>query len=511
MKKTTSTLLVLVLVVPLMFTLSGCAENYTQSDVERYVREDLGIKEFTVADEPVVKKNVRGSDSNYWTVTTDWYGLDQPLTFEVEDFCMTDDIPHCGLKGDPSDAIDEAIARMYHPSGKLKVHQIDNDDGTRFGGWYYPVSSRADFEASWSEIQKFQKFLQDYPRISDHPFTIFYEVKSADEVEQRTDAFLSPYTIEVKADFTHQDFLNKLYVPEAEYSDDLGAVEKYLEDSLEYGLRNHIKDFSDEEIARIANMSSLMIPLRDADGKLLDPTVVYYKESIPYGHLFQLAKTAGLKVEGSWVQFEVQGADGQTRTFSYEYKKGDYRVPSVTREEAEQILGFPLDDSQDSDDVTVSAETLAYVEVTPEELIDQVEAHADGRKVSTEIIDGAVRIHAEKGVLGSVEDAYDEEVRNLEEQVRQASGSHFYVNVSHNNIDKFDVRLELESKKDVTGENAERVKRIVQLMYLNRQLDSPSEKSFVVSVAKSKRDAKSTELAVINVPKDKLDFSNIWR
>lgn len=73
------------------------------------------------------------------------------------------------------------------------------------------------------------------------------------------------------------------------------------------------------------------------------------------------------------------------------------------------------------------------------------------------------------------------------------------------------MRLELTSKSDVTGENAERVKRIVQLMYLRRQLYDPSEKSFVVSVAKSKQDEKSTELTMINVPKDDLDFSNIWR
>ncbi|MBR6458805.1 MAG: hypothetical protein IKS49_01425, partial [Actinomycetaceae bacterium] len=499
MKKTMTALLALALVVPLMFTLSGCMGSYSKSDVKRYVCHELGIKKFDVADEPAVKKNVRGRDGKYWTVTTDWYGLDQPLTFEVEAFCMADVIPRCGLQGSPEDAIDEAIARMYHPSGKLNAHYAENDDGTFSGAWYYPVSSRADFENSWSEIKKFQKFLQDYPHLSDHPFEIAYELESTDPLMQHVDSKLYPYRIEVTSGSTHQDFLNTLYSPQLSPSN-LGAVDEYLKDAIELGIRSRIEEFSTEETAKIAKETSFnLVPVCDAVGKVIDPTVFYYKDVIVYGHLFQLARTAGLKVDGTWAEFVIHGADGKEYAFTYAHDEGDkYHPRSVTRVEAEQILGFPLDDSQDSNDLTLSAKTLAYVDVTPQEFIEQVEAHADGRKVSTEILDGgAVHVHAEKGVLGSVAQAYEEEVGNLEEQVRQASGSHFCVYVSHTELDKFDVRLDLTSKRDVEGENAERVKRIVQLLYLHRQLYDPGETPFVVSVAKGNGDKKPTELAVI--------------
>ncbi|MBR6459980.1 MAG: hypothetical protein IKS49_07525 [Actinomycetaceae bacterium] len=80
-----ATLLVLVLILPLTLTLSACEKGYTQSDVEEYVRSEMGIEEFTVAAEPAEKKRA-GASYKSWTVTTDWYGLDEPITFDVEEY-----------------------------------------------------------------------------------------------------------------------------------------------------------------------------------------------------------------------------------------------------------------------------------------------------------------------------------------------------------------------------------------------------------------------------------------
>lgn len=507
-RRSFATLLALVLILPLTLTLSGCARAYTQSDVEDYVRNELGIEEFTIASEPV-QKDPDHANYKYWEVTTDWYGLDRPITFDVIEYSAIDvTLAHKhSLHGDASDAIREAIVRMYHSDGKLTVFQVEDDDGELVNEWRYPVSCRADFEGSWSEIKKIQAFLKKYPRIGDVYFRIHYYVESADEAERYSDTFYDTYPISVETTTTHDDFLSQLYE-----HDGTEPVDLYLKDSLRFGVRSRIDEFSDAEIARVVKNENLT-PVREYDdGKVFDPTIVYQVTNsafpqIAYGNLFELARIVGLQVEGTWAEFEVRGADGQDYVFAYKNPAGD-GWPAVTSVVAEQILGIPIDTLEKTVDRTISAETLAYVGMTPQELASYIEAHSQGLRVSTTIVDGGVEIYAKESVFDFVARSYEEEARELSEQITGSSSFFYY--------DKYQkvLELRLESEENVTGDNADRVTRIVKLMFLRHRLLDPSTTPFVVSVQK-RGDAgygqDFVEVATFNVPEDKLDFSNIWR
>ncbi|MBR6459981.1 MAG: hypothetical protein IKS49_07530 [Actinomycetaceae bacterium] len=392
--------------------------------------------------------------------------------------------------------------------------QVGDDGAEHFDGWRYPVFSRDDFEGAWPEIQEFQAFLQKYPRLSDMSFPIVYYAENANEIEQQADAFLFDYTIGIKLSSTHKDFLDQLYKSQANEKEDFGIVDEYLKDCLKLGLRSRIDEFSDEEIARIVKASVYMEPVRDYyTEKVLNPAVVFdvgaYPPRLAYGHLFELAQAAGLHVEGTWAQFVVNGADGQEHAFAYkyiEYNKGD---GFVKQEVAEKVLGFKIDTYQEWVDRTITADMLAYVGMSPQELVNHLEANAEGRKVTTKIVDGDVQIHAKRGALLSASDAYLDEANKLEEQVRKTSGTDFHFRLRDYMSEENDVEMVLYSEKDVTGENTARVEKIVKLLYLREQFFDPGE-PFHVSMQKS-NGSDVTEIATFEMSDDDIDISKVWR
>ena len=348
--------------------------------------------------------------------------------------------------------------------------------------------------------------MKQYPRIGDMYFRIYYYVESVNETERYSDTFYDTYPISIDSATTHDDFLNRLHEQNGN-----GPVGLYLKDSLLFGVRSRIDEFSDVEIARGVELAGLT-PVREYDsGEVFDSSIVYQGASkafpkIAYGNLFELARMAGLRVEGTWAEFEVRGADGQDYAFAYKNPAGD-GWPAVTSVVTEQILGIPIDTLEKTVDRTVSAETLAYVGMTPQELANHIEANSGGLRVSTTIVVGNLKIRAKENVLDSAARSYEEEAEGLSVQITDSSSFFYY--------DKYQkiLELRLESEENVTGDNADRVERIVKLMFLRQRLLDPSTTPFVVSVQKRAGEGYGqdfVEVARFSLPKDELDFSKVW-
>lgn len=87
----------ILLIVGLVFVLSGCTKNYKRSDIIKYVRNEIGIKNFTVSRTYIVKEDYDGYDDRYWTV----YDNANNVEFTVlDDYYYSSEMTNNNLEND---------------------------------------------------------------------------------------------------------------------------------------------------------------------------------------------------------------------------------------------------------------------------------------------------------------------------------------------------------------------------------------------------------------------------
>ena len=60
-----------------LVSLTGCTTNYGKSDIKKYIENDIGIKDFILADNPGEKTEKDGFTDYYWHVKY------EPVEFNV--------------------------------------------------------------------------------------------------------------------------------------------------------------------------------------------------------------------------------------------------------------------------------------------------------------------------------------------------------------------------------------------------------------------------------------------
>ena len=491
----------LLVAVLLMGLLSGCIKNYTKRDVHKYIRQEMGLRKFRIIDGPIEKKNDEGYTDEWWTVTTEDYSFDEPLTFHVINHMSYSLWASNYLMDDINAQIFKRLSEEYDQSEALRMVQT-TDYFLSTGNFKATVNKRADFEAIFPEIERFQGFVRNYPELLEMSFEVRFEVDSEtsaaeddsdyeDEywddsnIEKEYDSpddFLrdSFYSISFTSETSRSELHNKMHEV-GEYSYQNGVVYEYLADCLFYGIKDRIAEFSNDEISNVISWNKDLIEVRDRNENVLLPNIVYATDSnyIPIGHVYDLLKLQNIPAEGDWTHYSFTGKDGVSYEIGYDqpYIQGStwpVEDCSIPVEDATKMLGIELDTGNPTYEAVIPSEMLTELNMDATQLLNEMETASEGElwNLSAEA-DG---IHLKGKIYGfnRIEQMNDDRIWDIRDELR-AFDSGFEFHTDNMNKTYAGLSFTFSSSSVNIPAHKDLINEAVCRTIINQILDNPGE------------------------------------
>ena len=491
----------LLVAVLLMGLLSGCIKNYTKRDVHKYIRQEMGLRKFRIIDGPIEKKNDEGYTDEWWTVTTEDYSFDEPLTFHVINHMSYSLWASNYLMDDINAQIFKRLSEEYDQSEALRMVQT-TDYFLSTGYFEATVNKRADFEAIFPEIERFQEFVRNYPELLEMSFEVRFEVDSETsaaeddsdyEDEYWDDSYIekeydSPddflrdsfYSISFTSETSRSELHNKMHEV-GEYSYQNGVVYEYLADCLFYGIKDRIAEFSNDEISNVISWNKDLIEVRDRNENVLLPNIVYATDSnyIPIGHVYDLLKLQNIPVEGDWTHYSFTGKDGVSYEIGYDqpYIQGStwpVEDCSIPVEDATKMLGIELDTGNPTYEAVIPSEMLTELNMDETQLLNEMETASEGElwNLSAEA-DG---IHLKGKIYGfnRIEQMNDDRIWDIRDELR-AFDSGFEFHTDNMNKTYAGLSFTFSSSSVNIPAHKDLINEAVCRTIINQILDNPGE------------------------------------
>lgn len=491
----------LLVAVLLMGLLSGCIKNYTKRDVHKYIRQEMGLRKFRIIDGPIEKKNDEGYTDEWWTVTTEDYSFDEPLTFHVINHMSYSLWASNYLMDDINAQIFKRLSEEYDQSEALRMVQT-TDYFLTTGNFEATVNKRADFEAIFPEIERFQEFVRNYPELLEMSFEVRFEVDSETsaaeddsdyEDEYWDDSYIekeydSPddflrdsfYSISFTSETSRSELHNKMHEV-GEYSYQNGVVYEYLADCLFYGIKDRIAEFSNDEISNVISWNKDLIEVRDRNENVLLPNIVYATDSnyIPIGHVYDLLKLQNIPAEGDWTHYSFTGKDGVSYEIGYDqpYIQGStwpVEDCSIPVEDATKMLGIELDTGNPTYEAVIPSEMLTELNMDETQLLNEMETASEGElwNLSAEA-DG---IHLKGKIYGfnRIEQMNDDRIWDIRDELR-AFDSGFEFHTDNMNKTYAGLSFTFSSSSVNIPAHKDLINEAVCRTIINQILDNPGE------------------------------------
>ncbi|GEM_PF-2728044 len=491
----------LLVAVLLMGLLSGCIKNYTKRDVHKYIRQEMGLRKFRIIDGPIEKKNDEGYTDEWWTVTTEDYSFDEPLTFHVINHMSYSLWASNYLMDDINAQIFKRLSEEYDQSEALRMVQT-TDYFLSTGYFEATVNKRADFEAIFPEIERFQEFVRNYPELLEMSFEVRFEVDSETsaaeddsdyEDEYWDDSYIekeydSPddflrdsfYSISFTSETSRSELHNKMHEV-GEYSYQNGVVYEYLADCLFYGIKDRIAEFSNDEISNVISWNKDLIEVRDRNENVLLPNIVYATDSnyIPIGHVYDLLKLQNIPAEGDWTHYSFTGKDGVSYEIGYDqpYIQGStwpVEDCSIPVEDATKMLGIELDTGNPTYEAVIPSEMLTELNMDETQLLNEMETASEGElwNLSAEA-DG---IHLKGKIYGfnRIEQMNDDRIWDIRDELR-AFDSGFEFHTDNMNKTYAGLSFTFSSSSVNIPAHKDLINEAVCRTIINQILDNPGE------------------------------------
>ena len=491
----------LLVAVLLMGLLSGCIKNYTKRDVHKYIRQEMGLRKFRIIDGPIEKKNDEGYTDEWWTVTTEDYSFDEPLTFHVINHMSYSLWASNYLMDDINAQIFKRLSEEYDQREALRMVQT-TDYFLSTGYFEATVNKRADFEAIFPEIERFQEFVRNYPELLEMSFEVRFEVDSETsaaeddsdyEDEYWDDSYIekeydSPddflrdsfYSISFTSETSRSELHNKMHEV-GEYSYQNGVVYEYLADCLFYGIKDRIAEFSNDEISNVISWNKDLIEVRDRNENVLLPNIVYATDSnyIPIGHVYDLLKLQNIPAEGDWTHYSFTGKDGVSYEIGYDqpYIQGStwpVEDCSIPVEDATKMLGIELDTGNPTYEAVIPSEMLTELNMDETQLLNEMETASEGElwNLSAEA-DG---IHLKGKIYGfnRIEQMNDDRIWDIRDELR-AFDSGFEFHTDNMNKTYAGLSFTFSSSSVNIPAHKDLINEAVCRTIINQILDNPGE------------------------------------
>ena len=293
----------LIMTLAVMLILCGCTTKYDRGDIEKYVRDELGLRGFTVSR---TYTEITNSDDGYtdhlWEVTE----ADGTVFFVLDDYYYSLEWVENTLRDNWS----AVHVRQYLKGADLTGFSIDDPveehpmAAPEITGTY---SSRSELHTIAEKLNKLADGCDlDLPILFeikyDHPYRRIgnYEKKEGDfqGTVRKSE--------HVTCDYTEEELINLL---------------------LDMGYEDRLSEFTEDEIKDYVSKSRHAVGIKESDGTwhMTDDLVCsYFSYGISFPTIYEVLRRTGYPVYGTKDRFSFTGIDGSTYEMSESFVENEW-------------------------------------------------------------------------------------------------------------------------------------------------------------------------------------------
>ena len=484
----------------MVLLLTACTKDYKEDDIQKYIREEMGISSFSILEGPVEVEGEDGYTDRMWTVSTDAFALTEDLVFHVYDDHywglewvtnqITDDLAYqkeCVLLETFELPEDFRIEEMTDESGRVYRHRI-----------VCGLGQRADFEKGPIFVKAYREHANSYPTIND---TVIYLSFRGSDTGKARDRWLAgnDYSVFFDARMTDEETAEELRK----------AENRYLMDSISSGALDRMDEYSIAERSAAIQADPYNTEIR----RIGEETAAYpgYSYagwsyySVPCGTLYRILEMEGYVLTGDWGSFSFVGKDGEVHSFSYDDDRGEVDVEVINA-----ATDLNLDDGTEMETVLIDETLLSMLGTDAETFAAELEAMEGDYYRNLEVSGSAVRIEGKGRELSRLRRIYEEKLDALEESLRSYDS---WYGLAFNNMNRVYQGLSIRMNSDVPREKLEYIAgkacaytALCQVLNEGKIYDWTLEVTFDKMV-----DGDTEEVLKVVLPKDTIDYAKLYK
>ncbi len=307
MKKRYNCSVILLFLICILF-MTGCTTNYTKEDIEKYVRQNVGLHDFTVSDEYRIRTDDDGYDDRIWAAKDNHTGM----TFHIIDnYYWSAEWMANRLEDDYDSAFLYFIKKDLPETPALSI-DLDIEDGIYSAGISGSFTDENGLKELWKDLLQLQLYFR---KIQQPDLSVRYQFQ-----------YLHPVRNATSHEWTQGDTWG--WTDEmADYSEMLNS---YIQMAMEYRYPGTYENLPADQLEHALKDYEFRVRIQRADGSIecydnIIANPFYY--GISYGALYEILLQEGFAPEGNPGHYSFTGMDGCSYEISYDYT--DYPYPQT--------------------------------------------------------------------------------------------------------------------------------------------------------------------------------------
>ena len=298
MNKTISLILIMIACV----ILSGCTNEYDRKDIEKYVRDDLGLTGFTVSRSYTEIKDDDGYTDHRWEVTES----DGTVFYVLDDYYYSFEFVTNSLR----DNWNAVHVQKYLSTADLSGFDLDVPDEKHFMASVEITGTYS----SRKELHETAERLNDLADGSDLDLSLLFTIK-----------YDHPYRTIGDYEKTEGDFqgtVRKSQHVTCDYTE--GAMLHLL---LDMRYEDRLREFTEEEIRNHVRNSEHSLGIKQSDGSWYMPEDLvcsFFSYGISFPTIYEVLRRTGYPVYGTKDDFTFTGIDGSVYEMSESFIDNDW-------------------------------------------------------------------------------------------------------------------------------------------------------------------------------------------
>ncbi len=305
-------ILAMFLIIALL-TLTACTKHYGRNDIKEYVRDELGLKDFTVSRTCTDIVDDEGRTDHRWEVTES----DGTVFYVLDDYYYSFEWVSNSLRNNRN----AVRVREYLRTADLTGFEIDDPVEE------HPMAS-PELTGTYSSRSELHEYADRLNRLADgcsEDLSILFEIKYDHPYR-----FIGDYE---KADADYQGVVSRSRHVDCIYTE--GAMINLL---LDMRYEDRLSEFTADEIRDYVRGSSHALGIRQSDGSWYMPDDLicsFLSYGISFPTIYEVLSRSAYPVSGTKDDFTFTGIDGSTYEMSesfienewYYYIKDGIHVP----------------------------------------------------------------------------------------------------------------------------------------------------------------------------------------
>lgn len=299
----------------LLFVLSGCTTDYDIKDVRAEVTEKFGLENFEVSSVTYIMTEDDGYEDEVWTVTIPETGL---IFHVINDYYWGLESMANSLNNDYTGAVIYHIYEKLPTFQYLEIEKEISDDGIFSAQVVGNFENEEELQECYEELLLLKESLTD---LGYEDLAVHYRLKYNHLLRETT----LPYedttgdsTGSLDYEFSYQEMKNAFIQTALDYRYDI--IEEFTEEEIEEAL----EDFNDRVGVYIGTQE-------EKEDYEIDQIIYYdnilsskYGYGISFGSLYEILVREGFDVEGDLWHYTFIGADNIEYEISYDFDDYDH-------------------------------------------------------------------------------------------------------------------------------------------------------------------------------------------